>query len=318
MRIEHSRCGIDRHGVAGSDRCRIGDNYFPVIAKHIDSQPRFMITVCGSRPPGAALSLTTTSFSRRSRLIQSVRYEQSAKALAGSTKARAVRHGQEQDPLGNRLYHRHQAQGRDEICLMNGSIPESADARLPGVDLEPPHIGDRGDGGEVSRSVALRVRLAGLARRGLLDLAQEPRKCAAPAPTGMTRSPALAQQARDQFFVSVAPLRVRRRNSRRRPRFRRADDRRFINAVTARLMVDLCVRVHRRCIARCRVVTEAERRQYAPFRNVEPVARRILDRERGTDFCRQPIELKRNEFEEVQPGASLRRGLITRVDNHFA
>ncbi len=45
-------------------------------------------------------------------------YEQSVKALARiDESSRAVRHGQEQDPLGNRLYRRHEAQGRDEPCL---------------------------------------------------------------------------------------------------------------------------------------------------------------------------------------------------------
>ena len=44
-------------------------------------------------------------------------YEQSVKALARIDESLALWHGQEQDSLGNRLYRRHRAQGRDEPCL---------------------------------------------------------------------------------------------------------------------------------------------------------------------------------------------------------
>ena len=50
------------------------------------------------------------------------------------------------------------------------------------------------------------------------------------------------------------------------------------------------------------IVAEAERRQHAPFRNVEPVARLIFDRKRGTDLGRQPVQPERHELEEIQPG----------------
>ena len=53
------------------------------------------------------------------------------------------------------------------------------------------------------------------------------------------------------------------------------------------------------------VVAETERRQHAPFRNVEPVARLILGRERGADLGRQPVQAERHEFEEIEPRAFL-------------
>ena len=49
------------------------------------------------------------------------------------------------------------------------------------------------------------------------------------------------------------------------------------------------------------IVAEAERRQHAPFRNIEPVALLIFARERGADLGRQPVQAERHEFEQVEP-----------------
>src|SRR4029453_16935121 len=90
---------------------------------------------------------------------------------------------QEQDPLGHRLCRRHPAEGRDEPRLGRvGRYQESANARLPRRrSRAAAYRGDRGDGGEVSRSVSfLRVGFfAGLHQiETLLDLAQESREIA--------------------------------------------------------------------------------------------------------------------------------------------
>src|SRR5438270_269709 len=66
------------------------------------------------------------------------------------------------------------------------------------------------------------------------------------------------------------------------------------------------------------IVAEAERRQHAPFRNVEPVAGRIFDRERRTDFGGQPVQAERHESEQVQPGTSLGRAFFALAGGHFA
>src|SRR6266700_1048461 len=59
------------------------------------------------------------------------------------------------------------------------------------------------------------------------------------------------------------------------------------------------------------VVTEAQRCQHAPFRNVESVALLILGRQCAAHFGRETVQPERHEAEEVEPGGSLplrRRG----------
>ena len=108
---------------------------------------------------------------------------------------------------------------------------------------------------------------------------------------------------------SASPFRVMRsRNSRRSSSFStRSTSCRSISAVTARLMVDLWVRVQCGDVLRAAgIVAEAERRQHPPFRNIEPVALLIFAGQRGADLGRQPVQPKRHETEEVESAALLR------------
>ena len=126
----------------------------------------------------------------------------------------------------------------------------------------------------------------------------------------------LAQQARDQFLVQLVPLRVRRsRNSRRSSAFStRSIDlpfhQRGDGAADGRFMGPGALGDVLRAAG---VVAEAERRQHAPLRNVEPVTRLIFDRERGADLGREPVEAERHELEEVEPAFFLRCALLARV-----
>ncbi len=98
---------------------------------------------------------------------------------------------------------------------------------------------------------------------------------------------------------------MRSRNSRRSSAFStRSIICRFISVVTARLMVDLWVRVQWAMYCALQAsIAETQRRQHAPFRNVEPVTRLIFGRERGGDFGRQPVQPERHELEEVETRA---------------
>ncbi len=70
------------------------------------------------------------------------------------------------------------------------------------------------------------------------------------------------------------------------------------DARTARLMVDLCVRVQWAMYCAVQASSsKAQRGQDAPFRNIEPIAYLILTGECGADFRRQPVEPERNESE---------------------
>src|SRR5882757_8372119 len=94
------------------------------------------------------------------------------------------------------------------------------------------------------------------------------------------------------FSYSALPFRVMRRtNSRRSSSFStRSTSCRFISAVTARLMVDLWVRVQ--CAIYCAL--------HAPFRNIQPVALLIFARKRGADLGGQPVQPEWHKSEQIE------------------
>ena len=50
------------------------------------------------------------------------------------------------------------------------------------------------------------------------------------------------------------------------------------------------------------ILAKPERRQHAPFRNVEAIARLVLDGKRVADLGREPVEAERHESEKIESG----------------
>ena len=74
----------------------------------------------------------------------------------------------------------------------------------------------------------------------------------------------------------------------------------------------------RNVLRAARIVAEAERRQHAPFRNVEPVAFLIFARQRRRNLGRQPVQPERHEPEQVEAGAFVGRVFVAPAGGSLA
>ena len=133
-----------------------GEAYFPVIAKHMveGAGHDHALSRADANPQPRRRSRRSCVHGRgraRSGDALDVRAERQS-ARAHRREPGVVRHRQEQDPVGDRLHRRHEAEKRDEPRLGRmGRCQKSADAGLHRRRSGgAAYRGDRGDGGEVA------------------------------------------------------------------------------------------------------------------------------------------------------------------------